>query len=129
MASKAAVLDSSAILAILFNEPGSGRVIDLVKGGLLSSVNLAEVHTKLMLNGMEPAFAWSRTLNLGFAVEPLSHHHARIAAELVHKTRPLGLSLGDRACLALAIHRKATVYTTDRLWKSIDFGIEVDVIR
>ena len=45
------------------------------------------------------------------------------------KTRPLGLSLGDRACLALAIQRKAVVYTTDAAWKNLNLGIEIKVIR
>jgi PIN domain nuclease of toxin-antitoxin system len=47
----------------------------------------------------------------------------------VRITRPYGLSLGDRACLALAIRRKATVYTTDAAWKNLNLGIEVEVIR
>jgi len=54
---------------------------------------------------------------------------ARIAGGLVKFTRPYGLSLGDRACLALAIQRKAAVYTTDAAWKNLDLGIEVQVIR
>jgi PIN domain nuclease of toxin-antitoxin system len=52
-----------------------------------------------------------------------------MAAELRSITRPFGLSLGDRACLALAIERKAAVYTTDRAWKNLDLGIEIEVIR
>ena len=52
-----------------------------------------------------------------------------MAAELIHVTQPYGLSLGDRACLALAIERKAKVYTADRCWKNLSLGIEVEVIR
>jgi PIN domain nuclease of toxin-antitoxin system len=52
-----------------------------------------------------------------------------MAGGLVKVTRPFGLSLGDRACLALAIERKVTVYTTDRVWKSLNLGIEIEVIR
>jgi PIN domain nuclease of toxin-antitoxin system len=55
--------------------------------------------------------------------------HARIAAELILVTKPYGLSLGDRACLALAIDRNATVYTTDKVWKNLSLGIEIELIR
>jgi PIN domain nuclease of toxin-antitoxin system len=53
----------------------------------------------------------------------------RIAAELIRVTRPYSLSVSDRACLALAIERKASVYTTDREWKKLSLGIEIEVIR
>lgn len=123
------VLDSSTILAVIFNEPGGDRVAPLLQGALLGSVNLAEVHTRLLLRSVPADFAWSRILSLGFDVCPFDEGQARIAAELIARTRPLGLSLGDRACLALAIQRKATAYTTDRAWKTLDLGIEVEVIR
>ena len=60
---------------------------------------------------------------------PFDEVQARLAGELVAQTRPYGLSLGDRACLALAIQRKATVYTTDAAWKKLNLPIEVEVIR
>jgi ribonuclease VapC len=123
------VLDSSAILAVIFNEPGSERVAPLLQGALLSTVNLAEVHTRLILDGVPADFAWSRILSMGFEVCHFEQEQARIAAELIAKTRPLGLSLGDRACLGLAILRQASVYTTDRAWKTLDLGIEIEVIR
>jgi len=66
---------------------------------------------------------------MGFEVCFFDEEQARVAAELIGKTRPIGLSLGDRACLALAIERKAAVYTTDKAWKQLDLGIEVAVIR
>jgi ribonuclease VapC len=123
------VLDSSAILAVIFNEPGSEKIAPLLQGAWLSAVNLAEVHTRLLLRGAPADFAWSRILSLGFSVSAFDEDQARIAAEMVVKTRPLGLSLGDRACLALAIQRQATVYTTDRAWTALDLGIQVQVIR
>ena len=58
-----------------------------------------------------------------------TEQQARIVAELLPLTRRFGHSLGDRACLALAIDRKATVYTTDRIWKELDLGIQIEVIR
>ena len=126
---KRAVLDSSAVLAVLFDEPGGASVSGLLDGGLLSAVNLAEILTKLKLGGWETDFAWGRVLNMGFEVCPYEAEQARLTSELVDQTRQFGLSLGDRACLALAIQRKATVYTTDRVWKELDIGIKVEVIR
>jgi ribonuclease VapC len=123
------VLDSSAILAVIFDETGSDDVAPLLQGAFVCTVNLTEVYTRLLLRGVPADLAWSRLLRMGFEVCPYYEHHARIAAEMVAQTRPLGLSLGDRACLALAMERKATVYTTDRAWKSLGLGIEVQVIR
>lgn len=123
------VLDSSAILAVIFNEPGSDVILPLLQGGLLSTVNLAEVHTRLLLRGVGVDFAWQRVLDLGCEVCFFDDGQARAAGELVAQTRPYGLSLGDRACLALAIQRKATVYTTDAAWKNVGVGVDVEVIR
>jgi PIN domain nuclease of toxin-antitoxin system len=123
------VLDSSALLAVLLGERGSDLIIQILEGSLLSTVNLAEVHTRMVSLGASASHAWSRILNFQCEICPLTESHARIAAELVTKTRPFGLSLGDRACLALAIERSAIVYTTDRAWKNLDLGIEVEVIR
>jgi PIN domain nuclease of toxin-antitoxin system len=92
-------------------------------------VNLAEILTKLKQGGWETGFAWSRILNMGFEVCPYESEQARLTSELIDQTRPFGLSLGDRACLALAMQRKATVYTTDQVWKKLDLGIEIEVIR
>ncbi|MGB9406136.1 MAG: type II toxin-antitoxin system VapC family toxin [Terracidiphilus sp.] len=124
-----AVLDSSAVLAVIFSEPGGEAVIDLLQGGLLSTVNLTEIHTKLLLDGRAADHAWNRARSMGLEVCFFDEEQARIAAELIGITRPFGLSLGDRACLALAIQRKATVYTTDRVWKKLPLDIEVEVIR
>ena len=126
---KSAVLDSSAILAVIFNEPGGDAVIPVMKGALLSTVNLAETHAKLLLRGVNANFAWDRLLSLGCGTSCFDDEQARIAAELIGQTGPYGLSFGDRACLALAIARKATVYTTDAAWKKLNLGIEVEVIR
>jgi PIN domain nuclease of toxin-antitoxin system len=126
---KHAVLDSSAILAVILNEPGSRNVVSVLEGGLLSTVNLAEVHTRLLQRGAAADHAWNRIFSLQCEVCFFSDEEARIAAELIGKTRAYGLSLGDRACLALAIQRKATAYTTDRVWKNLSLGIEIEVIR
>lgn len=124
-----AVLDSSAILAVILNEPGNENVTSLLEGSLLSTVNLAEAHTRLLQRGAAVDHAWNRILSLHCEVCFFSDKQARIAAELIAVTKPFGLSLGDRACLALAIDRKAWVYTTDKIWKNLSLGIEIEVIR
>jgi PIN domain nuclease of toxin-antitoxin system len=75
----------------------------------------------------EQAWNWIEGLGCEFCF--FTPYQARMAAELKPITRPYGLSLGDRACLALAIDRKATVYTTNKAWKQIPLGIQVEVIR
>ena len=116
-------------MAVVFNEPGGDVVLPLLQGGLLSTVNLAEVHTRLLLRGAATGHAWSRVMEFGCEVCFFDDHQARLTGELIAQTRPYGLSLGDRACLALAIQRKATVYTTDAAWKNLGLGIDVEVIR
>ena len=126
---EAAVLDSSAVLALFFGEPGCKIVAPLVEGALVSTVNLAEVHGRMIDRGAQPEQSWGWIRSLECRICFFSDEQARIAAELKRITRPFGLSLGDRACLALAIERKATVYTTDRVWKSLDLGMKIEVIR
>lgn len=123
------VLDSSAILAVIFNEPGSDSVAPLLQGALVSTVNLTEVYTRLLLRGVPADLAWSRIFRMGFEVCPFYEHQARIAAEIIAQTRPLGLSLGDRACLALAVERKAAVYAADAAWRNLDLPIQIEIIR
>ena len=123
------VLDSSAILAVFLNEPGGEIVVPLLEGALLSTVNLAEVHVRLIELGASAGHVWSRLQSVQCEICFFSDTQARTAAELRSITRPFGLSLGDRACLALAIERKAAVYTADKVWKKLDLVIEIVAIR
>jgi ribonuclease VapC len=124
------VLDASAILALLRGEPGSeGLTAEVIARASVGTVNLAEVATRLIAGGDDPAEAWRDLLSYFPSPEPFTAEQARIAAQLVQKTRPLGLSLGDRACLALAISLKAPAWTTDRAWKKLSLSIPVQVMR
>ncbi|MGB6131994.1 MAG: type II toxin-antitoxin system VapC family toxin [Acidobacteriaceae bacterium] len=124
------VLDASAILALLQNEPGNEVLTDQVLAeSAASTVNLAEVQTAMVRRGIDPEEAWKRAVVAVGEAMPLTADQARVAGNLVAKTRPLGLSLGDRACLALALELKAPVYTADRSWKKLNLGIAVKVIR
>ncbi len=124
------VLDASAVLALLNNEPGADRLtLELLNDATCSTVNLAEVQSKLVSAGLNPDEAWEDTLSPIREAAPFTAEHARIAGGLVAETRTLGLSLGDRACLALGLALKAPVYTADRSWKNLKVGVRIHVIR
>jgi ribonuclease VapC len=124
------VLDASAILALIYAEAGSERLTpELLTNALVSSVNLAEVHSKLVAKGWDVERAWQDCTGIANEVQPFSAEQAKTAGALTLATRSLGLSLGDRACLALALSFQASVYTADRSWKNLKLGIQVHVIR
>jgi len=124
------VYDASAILAALFDEPGGARVSEWLERapGLASSVTYSEVLAKLLEHGFTPADADATWSGLPLDIEPLSAAQARAAAGLRPATRSLGLSLGDRVCLALARERELPAVTADRAWASVG-GVEVQLIR
>jgi ribonuclease VapC len=124
------VLDASALLAILNQEPGAEKMTpELLSTAVISSVNLAEVHGKLVGRGLRPNDAWEAALTPVREVVPFTSEDARLVGDLVAKTRPLGLSLGDRACLALGLSLKVPIYTADRSWKKLKAGARIHVIR
>lgn len=127
------VLDASAMLAALQQEPGGERVfaaLSRMDGRVtISAVNFCEVTTKLVREGA------SRT-EVHWAVEPFRRYvvefdvaQAERAGEMYRETKALGLSLGDRVCLALAAATRATVWTTDRAWKKLKVGVTVELVR
>lgn len=73
--------------------------------------------------------AWRATLNAVQEAIPFTAEQAKAAGNLIAQTRPFGLSLGDRACLSLALELKAPVYTADRSWKDLKIGVRIHVIR
>jgi PIN domain nuclease of toxin-antitoxin system len=123
------VLDASAILAAAHNEPGAGIVLAHVSEAAVSTINLAEAQGKLIQRGLSPSDAWEVALNFCSEVFSFDTAQASVAGGLVASTRSVGLSLGDRACLALAMLLKAPVYTTDRLWKKLHLGVEIRLLR
>ena len=124
---KNVVLDSSALLALLNREPGAEKLTPELLG---SAVNLAEVHSKLVSRGMSEYDAWQSALSPVSALIEFTVAHAQTAGDLVRQTRAFGLSLGDRACLALGIELGAPVYTADRSWKKIlNLPVQINVIR
>ncbi|MFZ0313824.1 MAG: type II toxin-antitoxin system VapC family toxin [Candidatus Korobacteraceae bacterium] len=124
------VLDASAILAVVNGEAGQEKLTpEVLAAALCSTVNLAEVQAKLVSRGWSPDDAWEDAMSPIRAAVPFSEEHARVAGSLVALTRALGLSLGDRACLALGMAMKAPVYTAEKAWSKLKLGIPVRVIR
>lgn len=124
-----AVLDASAVLALLHREPGGETIEPILAECVISTVNLSEVIAKLVENGIEGPTAVRLAEAQPF--RPVDHTQvlARITGTLRAETRHAGLSLGDRACLALAIDMGLPVFTADRAWQGLPLDIEVRPIR
>jgi ribonuclease VapC len=129
------VLDASALLAHLRREPGSDAVTDAIgRGATISAVNLAEVLSRAGDRGADPeGLAGDLTeaglLHGAVVVEPFTAEDAATVARLRSATRGAGLSLGDRACLALGERLEAPVLTADRAWSELDVSVDVLVFR
>lgn len=123
------VLDASAVLAVINAEPGAERVIEVLDGALLSAVNHAEVVTKLIERGVNRETARAAVLKIGVEVADYGIDQADRTGELRRETRHLGLSLADRACLALAESRGLPAITADKKWASAKIDVDIRVIR
>jgi PIN domain nuclease of toxin-antitoxin system len=126
------VLDASALLAILHEEPGAEvftQRFDLLENATMSAVNIAEVYGKLLGIGIGSEDAWEAAIAPIPEIADFDKEQAKIVGSLVPQTRSFGLSLGDRACLALGIVLKAPIYTADRVWKKLRLGVSIHVIR
>jgi PIN domain nuclease of toxin-antitoxin system len=123
-----AVLDSSAVLALIFNEPGAETVKAALPDALLSTVNLAEIITKLVEKGLPAEVARAAVEVLGAEIVDFEIEQAYVTGELRTATRSAGLSLGDRACLALARQRNARALTADQAWSKLS-GFDIALLR
>jgi len=123
------VLDTSAILAMLWAEPGASRVDDVIEQAVVSSVNHAELIAKLVDRGASADQVEEVLAALNLMVAEFDVGQAGIAGALRRETRAKGLSLGDRCCLALARTEGLPVLTADKVWAELNLGIEVEVIR
>jgi ribonuclease VapC len=123
------VLDASALLTLLNAEEGRDLVLDFLPKSVISTVNLAEVVTRLSMIGMPDGEVREALTMLGLETIPFDEEQAFRAGLLSAYTRTLGLSLGDRACLALALTNHATALTADRAWRDLDIGVEIKLIR
>lgn len=121
------VLDASAILALIFDEPGADRVAAHLPDALVSTVNIAEVATRLLAREMPTDTAETIIETLQFSLQPFDYAQALLTAQLRSVTRSAGLSLGDRACLALGKTHQAEVITADRVWQDVAAATDVSV--
>ena len=124
-----AVLDASALLALLNSEPGAEKVAAVLSGAMISAVNLSEVVAKLAEVGMPEASIREALDGLALEVMPFDREQAYVAGHLRPLTRSAGLSLGDRACLGLAQRLGLPVVTTDSVWADLGLELDVQVVR
>jgi ribonuclease VapC len=123
------VLDASAVLTLLNQETGKERVESLLAESCISTVNYCEVIGKLIDAGMPERDARASVELLNIEVVSFDIDLARLAAVLRPTTKKLGLSLGDRSCLALALSRRNTAVTAERIWAKLKLGVKIELIR
>lgn len=122
------VLDSSALLAYLFKEPGGDRVLQVLPGSCMSSLNLSEVVARFLRDGHSVDLVTARLNQFPIEIVSFQRNDAYLAASWLEKFPHLGLSLGDRACLSLGKQRGARGLTADRAWAQLP-GFQVEQIR
>ena len=124
------VLDASAILAIINQEPGHEKLTpEALSEAVACTVNLAEVQAKLVSRGWTPSDAWDDATSPIQEAIAFTAEHAQRSGDLALQSKRLGLSLGDRACLAVAVTLHCPVYTTDKLWKELKTTIKIHLLR
>jgi ribonuclease VapC len=123
------VLDTSAVLASILGEPGGDYVHDVMLGSEVSAVNLGEIYTKLVERGVSLEAAVTEVGRFDFRIRAFRDAHAAQVAALHLLTKHLGLSFGDRACLAQGRLSGLPVLTADKDWAKLDIGIDIRQIR
>lgn len=123
------VLDTSALLAFVTGDRGGEAVADVIADAVISTVNFAEAVTKLVDRGATLDGARDILGIADYEVADFKRGQAEATGVLIAKTRRKGLSLGDRACLALAQLDGIPVLTADRRWAELDVGVDVRLFR
>ena len=123
------VLDASALLAYLKDEPGNEMVDRALSESVISSVNWAEVVQKSIAAEVDLDGMLEELEALGLRVEPFIAEDAELTGRLWTQTKQIGLSLGDRACLSLGLRLKVPVLTSDRAWGSLKLSLDIQIIR
>jgi ribonuclease VapC len=124
------ILDASALLALLKEEPGSEQVVEAItEGAAISTVNFSEVVAKLNEVGMPEDAIHESLDSLGLEIVDFDSELAYLAGLLRPLTKRAGLSLGDRCCLALAQNRNLPVFTADRQWTNLSLSLKIYVLR
>jgi ribonuclease VapC len=123
------VLDASAVIAVVKLEPGSDVVADVIDRSVLSAVNFSEVLTSLGNQGMPLPRVIEAIRLLRLEIVPYDAQQAMLTSSFRQPTKQHGLSLGDRACLALGRLLSFPVMTGDAVWAKVDVGVDVRLIR
>lgn len=123
------VLDASALLALINQEAGADKVEKVLADSIISAVNYSEVATVLSSIGMPLVEVEALVPGLVAEVIPFDEQQALLAGKFREKTRHKGLSLGNRACLALGILRSLPVLTADKIWTTLELGVKIVSIR
>ena len=123
------VLDASALLALIFGEPGASLVSAKLQNSIISAVNYSEVVIRLIEKAGTLQTALERTLPAKLPVIPFDESQSIRAADLRATTAQYGLSFADRACLALAMQENAIVLTADQDWANVSLPITIKLIR
>ena len=123
------VLDASALLALIRGEPGADIVASHLGRAAMSSVNVAEVYGRLLREAFRPEEFRRDIEAIDFKLHSFDAEQAFLAGRFEPATRPLGLSLGDRACLALALSLGVPALSGDRRWAGAKVGIEINLFR
>lgn len=122
-------LDASALLAVMLREPGREVVEPVLRGAIMSTVNISEVFARIGERGGSIELAEDSVAAMEIELVDFDPVQAGLAARLRASTRHLGLSFGDRACLALGNVRNARIMTADRAWAKLDIGVDIVAIR
>jgi ribonuclease VapC len=123
------VLDASALLSLLFQEPGADHVEARLSRALVSAVNYHEVLAKLIDRGVKPNEASSMLAELDVDIIAVDREQANIGGAFHAATRSASLSLGDRSCLALAQLHDGVAVTTNQAWTTLDIPVQVELAR
>ena len=123
------ILDASALLSFLQNEPGNNQVEAVLPEAVICSVNWSEVVQKTIAAGVDINGMREDLEALGLRILPFSTEEAELAAQLWQQIRQAGLSLGDRACLSVGLRMNASVLTADQIWATLNLPVVVRCIR
>lgn len=123
------IVDASALLAVLLDEPGAAMVVPVLRGSAMSALNASETFSRIVDNGAPASVVSDIIAGFEIDIAAFDLDQAMRAAELRPLTKRVGASLGDRACLALALTRRGMMLTGDRRLAELDLGIEIRLIR
>ncbi len=123
------VVDSSVLIGIIRRERGHEKLAEVVRGGTISAVNYSDVITHMTDLDIDPTDWRAGLESFQMIVAPFDLEQCEAAGILRRETRHIGLSLGDRACLALARTLGTAVLTADRDWAKLDIGIDIRLVR